>query len=177
MVKRMDQSLSPEAVLAATGRDREGWRSVLVEAGATQWSHRDTAAWLVEEMGVDPWWAQGITVDFEQAHKGRLPGMQSDGTFSASTTRTVPGSRLDALAAVAGAVTAEHGEPHGQNLTASQPVVRWRLADGTRLSAAAGAEKASGTPVTLTWDKLPDHGDVEPTKARMVSLLEALRSA
>lgn len=171
MVRRLEESMGADALRAATGRDHEGWRSVLTDAGALGWSHRATAAWLVEEMAVDAWWAQGITVDFEQACKGRMPGMQSDGTFSASTTRTVPGARLDALARVAAAVTDAHGDPHGQNLAASQPVVRWRLPDGTRLSATAGPEKTTGTPITLTWDKLPGHDAVGPAKERMAALL------
>lgn len=172
MVRRLEQNMGGEALKAATGRDHEGWRNALVEAGAMGWTHAQTATWLVEEHGLSGWWAQGITVDFEQARKGRLPGQQSDGTFTSSTTRTIPGARLDALAAVAGVVTATHGEPHGQNLTANQPVVRWRLPDGTRLAAAAQPEKPSGTPITLTWEKLPDHGAIAEAKAALIRLLE-----
>lgn len=176
MVRRLEDSMGPEKMRAATGRDHEGWRAVLVEAGATGWSHGQTATWLVEQ-GVDPWWAQGITVDFEQAHKGRLPGMKPDGTFSASTTRTVPGGRLDALAAVAEVVCARYGEAHGQNLAASQPVVRWRLDDGTRLAATAGVENRSGTPVTLTRERLPATEDMDGAKAELTTLLDAARPA
>ena len=43
---------------AATRRDHEGWRELLAEAGAMDWSHAQTARWLVEEQGVEvrlPW--------------------------------------------------------------------------------------------------------------------------
>lgn len=174
MVRRLEDGLRAETMRAATGRDHEGWRALLAEAGAESWTHRKTAAWLVEQ-GVDPWWAQGITVDFEQAHLGRLPGMKPDGTFTASTTRTVPGGRLDALAAVAEVVAHRYGEAHGQNLAASQPVVRWRLADGSRLSAAAGLERRTGTPVTLTRERMTGGDDVDGVKAELAALLDAAR--
>lgn len=113
--------------------------------------------------------------DQEQARQGRLPEMMPDGTFSASTTRTVPGGRLDALAAVAECVTRRHGEAHGQNLSASGPVVWWRMDDGTRLSAAAGVENRSGTPVTLTHERLPTACDVDTAGAELAALLDAAR--
>ncbi|MDO5504580.1 MAG: hypothetical protein Q4G67_15560, partial [Actinomycetia bacterium] len=144
MVRRLEDNMGAEAMRAATGRDHEGWRDLLTEAGAMGWTHAQTARWLVEEQGVDGWWAQGITVDFEQARKGRLPGQKSDGTFATSATRTIPGERLEALASVKESVQAVHGEPSGMNLAASMPNVRWKLTDGSRLAAAAGDERASG---------------------------------
>lgn len=177
MARRLEENMGPDAMRAATGRDHEGWRSLLDAAGAMGWSHSATATWLVSEQGVDPWWAQGITVDFEQARKGRLPGQRPDGTFTASITRTVPGPRLAALEAVVAQVTAEHGDPHGQNLAATMPVVRWRLADGTRLAAAAQPENVSGTPVNLTLERLPSAEDVEPRKAALLALLDRARQA
>ena len=74
----------------------------------------------------------------------------ADGTFAVSKTMTIPGERLIALDAVVQLVVGGHGEPHGQNLAASQPVVRWRLPDGTRLQAAAQQPNKSGTPIGLT---------------------------
>lgn len=167
--------MGAEALRAATGRDHEGWRDLLAEAGALGWSHGETARWLVEEQGVDGWWAQGITVDFEQARKGRLPGQQPDGTFTTSATRTIPGERLEALAAVKESVQSVHGEASAMNLAASMPVVRWKLADGTRLAAAAGPERASGTPVTLTLEKLASHEAIAAAKEALVRLLESAR--
>lgn len=173
MVERMDRSMGSEALRAATGRGREEWRDLLQAAGALEWSHKATAEWLVREHGVDGWWAQGITVDFEQDRKGRLPGQQADGSFSVSRTRTIPSERLEALAAVRAAVEAQHGEAHGENLAASHPVVRWRLDDGRRLAAAAQPRNQSGTPVSLTFEKLPDAEAMEAAKAEIAALFDA----
>lgn len=174
MVERIDRTMGPAALRAATGRDHEGWRDLLQEAGALEWSHRQIAEWLVAEHRVDPWWAQGITVDFEQDRKGRLPGQQPDGSFSVSRTRTVPGERLAALAAVRAEIESRHGPAHGENLAAAQPVVRWRLADGTRLAAAAQHSKATGTPVNLTVQKLADASAMEAAKVEIAAILDAV---
>ncbi|WP_306231986.1 DUF4287 domain-containing protein [Agrococcus beijingensis] len=164
MPERIERNMGAEAMRAATGRTHAQWRDLLQEAGALEWTHRQIADWLVAEHGVEPWWSQGITVDFEQDRKGRLPGQQADGTFAVSRTKTVPGERLEALAAVRAAVDARHGAAHGENLAAAQPVVRWRLADGTRLAAAAQAPNKTGTPVNLTIEKLPDAASVDAAK-------------
>ncbi|MDO5535142.1 MAG: hypothetical protein Q4F65_10885 [Propionibacteriaceae bacterium] len=175
MARPLEQSMGPEAMERATGRTHDGWRSVLTEAGARDWDHAAIARHLVEQHDVDGWWAQAITVDFEQACKGRLPGQRADGTFSASKTMTIPGEPLDALAAVASGVTARHGEAHGQNLTASMPNVRWRLPDGTRLAAAVQGRNKSGIPVNLTWEKLASAEAALLAKAELEEILTEAR--
>ncbi len=177
MPRAIEKNMGGEALRKATGRDHEGWRQLLLDAGAKDWDHARIARHLTDDLGVEAWWAQGIAVDFEQAHQGRLPGQQKDGTFSVSTTRTVPGERLDALARVTDAVTARHGAPHGENLTASHPIVRWRLEDGTRLAASALPMNASGTPVNLTHNKLPSHELMEQAKADLAEVLAEAASA
>ena len=163
--------MGADAMREATGRDHEGWRALLDDAGAKTWTHKATAQWLVDTQGVSGWWAQGITVDYEQSRKGRLPGQRADGTFSTQKARTIPGERLAALAAVATALTAEYGEPSGSNLQAAQPVVRWALPDGVRMHAAAGTPNASGTPVTVTQERLPDADTAAAAKARFAAIL------
>lgn len=100
---------------------------------------------------------------------------QDDGTFAASTTGSVPGGPLDALAAVASVLSSRFGEASAQNLVGTVPEVRWRLPDGTRLSAAAGDEARGGTPVTLSREKLPSPEDVAAARAELAALLDAAR--
>jgi len=80
---------SGEAVRHATGRDRDEWFALLDAWGATERRHRDIAAWLMGEHDVDNWWAQTLTVDYEQARGLRAPGGSRDGTFGVSTSMTV----------------------------------------------------------------------------------------
>ncbi|MFH8250009.1 hypothetical protein ACH3VR_06550 [Microbacterium sp. B2969] len=174
MAKPLEQNMGDDAMRAATGRDHAEWHALLDGAGAKGWSHAETARWLTEEQGVAAWWAQGVTIGYEQARKGRIPGQRADGTFSTQKAKTIPGQRLDALAAVGAALTARYGEPSGQNLAAALPIMRWRLADGTRLSASAGPENASGTPITIAQEKLPDQATAEAAKAAFSELLEEI---
>lgn len=173
-VRGTKAQVTDKAVLDATGRHPDEWFAFLDVQQATGWTHTAIARWLVDQ-GVDGWWAQGITVDFEQAVKGRLPGQRADGTFSTSKTATIPGEPLDALAAVATVVTGRHGEAHGQNLQASQPNVRWRLPDGTRLAAAVQGRNKTGIPVNLTWEKLPTAEAAQLAHAELVDLLTEAR--
>lgn len=89
------QKMSDERMLEATGRVRADWHAFLDAAGARDWAHPRIARWLVEEHGVDGWWAQGITVGFEQAIGRRLPGQSADGTFAISEPK--PGKTLVSL--------------------------------------------------------------------------------
>ena len=51
------------------------------------------------EMKNHGWWAQGITIAYEQHIGRRIPGQQGDGTFASSASKTVSGSMDEALAA------------------------------------------------------------------------------
>ncbi|MGC5617588.1 DUF4287 domain-containing protein [Georgenia sp. Z1491] len=87
--RSIDSSVSDEKVREATGRAREEWFALLDDAGATDWDHTRTATWLREEHGVDGWWAQGVTVAYEQARGLREPGQRRDGGWEASASKTL----------------------------------------------------------------------------------------
>ncbi|MGH3328355.1 MAG: hypothetical protein ACRDPT_11270 [Streptomycetales bacterium] len=80
----------PDAPLRErTGRGGEEWFSLLDAWGASKRRHTEIARWLVEEHTVDGWWAQSVTVAYEQARGMRAPGQNSDGYFSASGSKTI----------------------------------------------------------------------------------------
>lgn len=79
---------SPEAVLAATGRELRDWYALLDEHEATAWSHTEMARWLREEHGVAGWWAQSVTVSYERARGLREVHETSRG-FEAGASRTI----------------------------------------------------------------------------------------
>ena len=72
-----------------TGRDWESWFAVLDAWDAANHKHPEIATWLVTEHNVDGWWAQSITVGYEQARGIRAPGQRSNGTFSATASKTI----------------------------------------------------------------------------------------
>lgn len=89
MVRRNLDIVSDDSVRSATGQGREHWFDLLDRAGAASWDHPAIARHLAEG-GMDGWWAQNVTVAYEQARGLRLPGQRSDGTFDASASLTIP---------------------------------------------------------------------------------------
>ena len=92
MVRRNLQTVSDERVRAATGHGRDHWFALLDHAGARDWPHPRIAAHLAEN-GVPAWWAQAVTVAYEQERGLRLPGQRPDGTFDANASKTLRTSR------------------------------------------------------------------------------------
>ena len=90
------QSTSDESLLAATGKTWNEWFAVLDAADATGLKHPQIVAVLVEMHGVGAWWAQGITVGYEQARGMRMPGQRADGTFEVSASKAIDGSQAEA---------------------------------------------------------------------------------
>jgi len=87
---------SDEVVRANTGRTWDEWFALFDAWGGAQRPHPEIARWLVEEHGVGGWWAQGVTVGYEQARGLRDPGQRRGGLYevNASKTVAVPVERL-----------------------------------------------------------------------------------
>jgi hypothetical protein len=72
--------------------------------GGRELAHPDIVPLVQSELALlalnNPgWWAQGITVAYEQHIGRRIPGQQGDGTFAASASKTIPGTMDAALTA------------------------------------------------------------------------------
>lgn len=89
MVRRNLDLVSDDSVRKATGQGRDHWFTLLDDAGAASWGHAAIAKHLADG-GMDGWWAQNVTVAYEQARGLRLPGQRPDGTFDASASVTIP---------------------------------------------------------------------------------------
>ncbi|WP_150239974.1 SRPBCC family protein [Nocardiopsis quinghaiensis] len=91
----MNTRVPDGSVRERTGRDYAGWSALLDAWGAPGRTHTEIAAWLVREHDVPGWWAQTVTVAYEQARGLRVPGQKKDGfAVSASKTVDVPVERL-----------------------------------------------------------------------------------
>lgn len=172
-----EQNISDEKLLAATGRTRAAWHDLLDAENASTWTHTQIARWLVETHAVDGWWAQGITVGFEQAKGMRMPGQQPDGTFSASSSKSLPGSvrellelAIDAYSAVAGK------DPASVSREAKHPTARWKLDDGTSVLVTVSPGSGDNSRVALTHLKLPDSGSLGSAKAALADVLRGIAS-
>ena len=169
------EGVGDDAVRRATGRDRDEWFALLDEAGAVAWGHREIAEWLVGEQHVDPWWAQSLTVAYEQARGIRRPGQRQDGTFEASVTRTVDLGTEAALRALAAIVTLQLDvDPLALNLTAKHPTARFPLDGGEFVLASSSPLDDGRSSIGLTWGRMPDGSRLAEVKARMREWLQAV---
>lgn len=117
----------------ATDRPWAEWLKFMAGIGAADLDHKQIAKLVEVELGnsVDntAWWAQGITVAYEQHSGRRLPGQQADGTFQMSVSRTTDLSVGEAFAA-------------------------WQVfaaADPTVTEIVTGASKTGGSAKRRTW--------------------------
>src|SRR5690554_3084263 len=149
------QNISDDKLVSATGLTRAAWHELLDAADATTWTHTQIATWLRETHNVDGWWAQGITVAYEQARGMRMPGQQPDGTFSTSSSKSLRGTRSEVLDLVVDAYTATSGKvPASVNPDAKHPTARWKLDDETSVLATVSPGTAGKSRVALTHSKL-----------------------
>lgn len=167
------QKMSDEKLKAATGRTRADWHEVLDAVGAREWKHPAIATWLQDEQGVDGWWAQGITVGFEQAIGRRLPGQTADGTFSVSVTKTVNNTRESVVEGVLTMLTDHLGEPSTLSPDSLYATARWK-ADGHTTVAAIAEPKSGKTIISLTRAKIVDGGTLGAAKAELRKILDNL---
>lgn len=182
--RKITEKLSGQALREATGKDWEGWFSLLDAWGATGHGHTAIARHLVDTHGVPGWYAQSITVGYEQERGMRAVGQGSGGDWQASGSKTVgvpahlvtPWFADDTLRArwlPDGGFTLRTHRP-GKSVTAD-----W---DGgaSRISVHLTAKGEGKTQIGLGHTKLPDADAVAVYKAfwkeRLADLKEQLES-
>jgi hypothetical protein len=94
----MVKPMSTEGMAEATGHDFKWWANKLDKVGARDLPHADIAKLVATLAETSPWWAQGITVAYEQYIGRRKPGQRSDGTYGVSASLTVAGEQAEVLA-------------------------------------------------------------------------------
>lgn len=87
--------IGDEAVKAKTGKTWSEWLDVLDAGGARELKHSDIALLLHDKHGVPDWWAQTVTVGYEQARGLRQKHQKPEGyEVSGNKTVAVPLARL-----------------------------------------------------------------------------------
>ena len=164
--------VSDDAVVRATGRSRNDWHDLLSTAGAHDGSPSRIAAWLVAEHGVDGWWAQGITVGYEQHTGRRKPGQRADGRFEASVSRRIPLQQHDALHAVIASIGVEVGaDPNSTRTTGKFFTAKWKR-DGGVITARVAPRESEKSTVVLVMSVASDT-ELPAAKALLTSWLPA----
>ncbi|MCP2030238.1 hypothetical protein L1277_000302 [Okibacterium sp. HSC-33S16] len=169
-ISEQTSSVNDEAVLRATGRTRSTWHELLSTAGAHDWNHFDTAAWLVREHGVDGWWAQGISVGYEKQTARRKPGQRADGRFEVTVSRRVPLDQQEALHAVIARVGNEIGaDPTSTRAKTKYVTAKWKREGGVITARVAPSENGK-SPIALAMTVASDT-DLPAAKALLTSWL------
>lgn len=166
-----------------TGRTMEEWAAWLDKVGGRNLSHTDIAARLVAD-GVPGWWAQSVTVAYEQRTGKRVPGQKSDGTFSASVSRTLSGDARDVRARLneilAKAPDFDGRKPAGPAAMSDTPsALNWRirLDDGSRVIVSCAPKEGGKTGIAVEHERLADAAAIAPIKAWWADIFNRLRNA
>ena len=80
--------ISSSAVKAKTGKTWKDWLSILETAGAKKMTHPEIADYLYTKLKVPGWWAQMITVGYEQARGLRQKHQRPEG-YEVSVSKTM----------------------------------------------------------------------------------------
>jgi hypothetical protein len=175
-----EPEVSEEAILRGTGRSWDDWLRVLDARGVEGFSHRDAAAWLREELGVDGWWAQSITVGFERARGLRAAHQVADG-FSVGVSKTLAVGAERLWAAFADEEARSRWlDPGVLRLRTAQPARSARFdaeAGRSRVNVYLTAKAPAKTSVTVQHERLASAAEVETWRAFWRGRLAALGTA
>ncbi len=90
--------MSDAAVQARTGKTWPEWFEALDAIGARDMAHKQIAAYLYNKLGVPGWWAQMVTVGYEQARGMREKHQRPTG-YEISVSKTLSASTAKAYKA------------------------------------------------------------------------------
>lgn len=77
-----------EALRKATGKAWDQWLVLLDKAGANKLGHKQIAEMVHDKLGVPGWWAQTVTVGYEQA-RGMHDVYQTADGYAANASKTI----------------------------------------------------------------------------------------
>ncbi len=171
---------SDASIRERTGRGWEEWFDLLDDWGAAGRTHRETARWLAEQLGIHPlaWNAQAITGSYELARGLRQVGEHANGfSISASRTVAVPVERLyDALVDPA-LRSGWLPDAELRERTVTRPKsARFDWGDGTsRVFAAFAAKGEDKSTMTVQHERLADAEEAARMKAYWRERVAALK--
>lgn len=143
------------SIEAGTGTALETWVQRIAEAGGPDLDHAAIARLLPERWDITEWWAQGVTVAYEQVIGRRVVGQSGDGDFSVSASRTVPGDPDAVRECWARFMTPARREQLGLEDPRLSDTATWRywragVTDGSRASVNITAKSSPATTTSTT---------------------------
>lgn len=173
----MSELISDKAIEKSTGVTWGAWMERLQQMGAQDLSHKEIATRLVSDYQVAGWWAQALTVRYEQTIGRRKPGQSNAGDFSISVNKTLTGTMGEGLhwwLKIAQARTEFNSVPIITSSTTETE--KWRnyrvaLKDGSRVVVGIYAKTPTKAGFGLQHDKLPSAEAAESWRIYWKSLI------
>lgn len=157
----MTRPVSTDGIEKATGRSWDDWLEFMKSIGAQALTHAEIAERVRATGDASGWWAQTITVAFEQHIGRRVPGQSSRGDFQVSVSRTLSGDMDDALALWLARVEGRSSFDEipladGPQVTRTQKWRYWRagLVDGSRIVVSTYDKGAGKAALTVSHENL-----------------------
>jgi hypothetical protein len=176
----MPKEAAETGVRRGTGRDRPEWFALLDEWGAASRPYRETAAWLRDEHGLTAWWAQKLTVEYEQARGVRAPGVRKGGTFEITASKAIDASVDRVFEAVVEPTLREQwlrGQAVRVRATRPGRQARFDWGDaGERVTASFVASGHDRSQVAIQHERLPDLAAADAAKAAWRGRLSRLKA-
>lgn len=170
-----------DTIAGGTARSWDEWLAFLTEIGAETMPHPEIARRVQETGDANAWWAQTITVAYEQHIGRRKPGQRADGNFEISATRTIDGERevvFDKLLARLEGVSSLGGiplaAPARTSITPKRSYWRCDLEDGTAVAIALEQKTPDKVLIAATHRKLGSEEDAARRRAFWKAELEKL---
>ena len=168
----MPQAISIKAIVNHTGKSWDQWLEVFERIGASKLSHKEIAQTLHDLGEAGDWWAQMVTVAYEQHIGRRIPGQDCDGNFAVSVGKTLDGSMEEVLARwtslVAGAQDfSDIAISRGPETSQTEKWRYWRcgLADGSRISVNIYQKSPGKAALSVQLERLESCEQVEHWRA------------
>jgi len=169
----MTKPINVESIEKATNKNWKQWVQELDDDGARQISHKDLALRLYKQLDGTienhGWWAQGITVAYEQHTGKRVPGQLANGLFEFAVSKTVEKSRDDLFKQVVawfdGHTELNGSDPLRPRSSQTPKRSNWRcdFGDGSKFSATVeGGDKKS--KLVLAHTALPNKKEADNWK-------------
>ncbi|HEX5797013.1 MAG TPA: hypothetical protein VFX86_01335 [Candidatus Saccharimonadales bacterium] len=177
----MTKPINTESIEKATGKSWDEWLKFFDQIGAKDLTHKEIAQ-KVHEAGTPGWWAQSVTVAYEQHIGRRVPGQRQDGKFDASASKMIDGTMDEALDVWLGAVknknefdgVAVKGEAR---VSKTEKWRNWRcdLADGSRIVVGINQKTPDKAGLGLAQEKLESAEQAESKRAFWKEFLTRIR--
>jgi hypothetical protein len=159
-----------------TGKSWEEWFALLDEAGAAERPHAETARSLADEHGLPGWWAQTVTVEYEQT-RGLREKHERPGGYEVGATKAIAATADEVWRAWEDEAVRERWLPGAQIAVRTATKPKTMRLDWGEVGRLAVYFDPSGerTRLAVQHEKLPDREAAERWKAFWRERVAALK--